>query len=389
MDSPPTATNVPRLFFLDWLRIIALTVLVFYHVGMYYVTWNFHVKSPLASHALEPWMMLSAPWRMSLLFMVSGAATAYLLKAGATVTWLRQRSRYLLLPLLCGVLLVVPPQAYFEVVQKFHYDGDYLDFLKLYFHRYHNFCQNGKCMILPTWNHLWFLPYLWVYTVLLWLAVKLQPNTLTTMARWADQALVGMGLMVLPVAALLLARVALVERFPTTYALAGDWFNHVQYFGMFLAGAAFAVQPAMWLRLAAWRWVALGAAVVGWALLVGVRPRGVTGHAVIAIFQWCALVAAFGFAQRLLNVDNRWRQHLTQAVFPMYVFHQTFIVLLSQLVLPWQWPPVLEGPALVLATLLLSYAGYQVVRRVAVLRLWFGLRPLPASLLPRHPHVGR
>jgi hypothetical protein len=34
-----------RLFFLDWLRIVVFGLLVFFHVGMYYVTWAYHVKS--------------------------------------------------------------------------------------------------------------------------------------------------------------------------------------------------------------------------------------------------------------------------------------------------------------------------------------------------------
>jgi hypothetical protein len=39
----------PRRYDLDWVRIGAFILLIFYHVGMYYVTWDFHVKSPHAS----------------------------------------------------------------------------------------------------------------------------------------------------------------------------------------------------------------------------------------------------------------------------------------------------------------------------------------------------
>ena len=167
VSSPPP----PRLFFLDWLRILAFMTLVLYHVGMYYVAWDFHVKSPFATPALQPWMKLTEPWRMSLIFMVSGAATAYLLKAGARWSAFRSRTRFLLLPLLCGMILVVPPQSFFEVVQKFDYHGNYLDFLALYFSHYQGFCASGHCLALPTWNHLWFLPYLWLYTALLFAAL--------------------------------------------------------------------------------------------------------------------------------------------------------------------------------------------------------------------------
>ena len=57
---------------LDWIRIVAFLLLIAYHVGMYYVSWDWHVKSPAASTALEPWMRLVSPWRMDLLFAVSG-----------------------------------------------------------------------------------------------------------------------------------------------------------------------------------------------------------------------------------------------------------------------------------------------------------------------------
>ena len=106
-----------RRFDLDWVRIGAFMLLILYHVGMYYVTWDWHVKSPDASHAIEPLMMLTSPWRLSLLFLVSGVATAYLLSRTAKGL-LGSRSFRLLVPLLFGMLVIVPPQSYLEVVEK-------------------------------------------------------------------------------------------------------------------------------------------------------------------------------------------------------------------------------------------------------------------------------
>jgi murein DD-endopeptidase MepM/ murein hydrolase activator NlpD len=67
----PTPSAARRID-LDWIRILAFASLILYHVGMYYVTWGWHVKSPHASHLAEPLMMLVNPWRLSLLFLVSG-----------------------------------------------------------------------------------------------------------------------------------------------------------------------------------------------------------------------------------------------------------------------------------------------------------------------------
>ena len=112
---------------IDWVRICAFGLLVFYHVGMYYVSWDWHVKSPYAGEALEPLLLLTSPWRMSLLFVVSGVASAFLLgktrRDGAR--FLGPRSWRLLLPLLFGMLVVVTPQAYYEVVEKL--PGGYSD----------------------------------------------------------------------------------------------------------------------------------------------------------------------------------------------------------------------------------------------------------------------
>ena len=33
-----------RRYDLDWLRVIAFGLLIFYHIGMFYVSWDFHVK---------------------------------------------------------------------------------------------------------------------------------------------------------------------------------------------------------------------------------------------------------------------------------------------------------------------------------------------------------
>jgi glucan biosynthesis protein C len=170
------ASTTQRLFFLDWLRILAFGLLVLYHVGMYYVGWGWHVKSATLVTALEPLMMLSSPWRMALLFFISGAATQALMRKTQGVGLLKQRSIRLLWPLLFGMFIIVPPQAYFEVVYKLAFEGSYLDFMQRYLAADPNFCrvEEGvrKCLSLPTWNHLWFLIYLWIYTVLAWALVK-------------------------------------------------------------------------------------------------------------------------------------------------------------------------------------------------------------------------
>ena len=377
-DTPPQ-----RLFFLDWVRIIAFAVLVMYHVGMYCVTWDFHIKSLHASTLLEPWMRLVSPWRMDLLFLVSGAATSFmLLRGGASGALLRIRARRLLIPLVFGMLVVVPPQSWLEVGQKLGYGGGYFDFLRLYLNGYKGFCfAPNSCLMLPTWNHLWFLIYLFVYTLVLWFFVRWQPGLIDRVADRLPQWFKGAGLLLWPILFLAVSNLALRKHFPVTHSLAGDWFAHSQFFAVFLLGVVLARTPLLWQRMAQLRWLALALALASWLLLIqgswlrlanGVS-LGAVGSAVYSVQQWCAMVAALGFASIYLNHDGPLRRYLTQAVFPVYVLHQTILVGLAYALLPMQLQPGVEGVLLALGTLATSLIGFELIRRLSWVRPLFGL----------------
>ena len=369
-----------RLLFLDWLRIAAFALLIPYHTGMYYVSWNFHVMSPQASQALEPWMMLSSPWRMSLIFFIAGAAAAIMMRGRCDGPMLRQRTRRLLLPLLVGVLLVVPPQTWYELVQKYHFSGSFLHFLKLYYSGYNGFCTAGTCLVMPTWNHLWFLPYVWSYTVLLWLWMRARPGGLQGIVqRFSPLAWYG-----LPLGVLMALHLALAGRFPPTYDWIHDGFSHAQFLFLYLLGAMFTQRAELWPSVSARRHLSFALALTGWALFLfsdGRLPRGV-GQIFLVIEQWFALMAALGYGYHHLNRDHPWRATLTEAVFPFYIFHQTWLIVLTQVLRPLNLPTGLEATVIVLLTFVLSGLSYVMVRRIGVLRMWFGMAPAPIGRTP-------
>lgn len=379
MNAAPPPTAAPRQYFLDWLRILVFALLVPYHVGMYYVSWDWHVKSPQPHPGLEIFMQLSSPWRLGLLFFIAGAASHFLLRRGGG--FVRSRSKRLLLPLLFGVLVVVPPQAYFEVVTKLNYGGSYLEFMSLYLQAYQGFCRGSDCLILPTWNHLWFLPYLWVYSLVGWALLRLWP-ALSGLCSSALDKHGSATTLLLGLALPLVAARALVAWFPTTHNLVWDWYSHAQYLGLFLLGLLLA-QSRLWELAQRHRRTALGLAALSWALVMlyfqhyqDLAPppalrwaqRGLYG-----LMQWWSLVAACGYARQWLNVDHRWRATLNQAVFCVYILHQTVIILLTRLLLPLGLPSAAEGLLLIALTFGLCGLGYGLARRVPGLRLLLGI----------------
>jgi glucans biosynthesis protein C len=388
-----------RRYDLDWVRIGAFILLIFYHVGMYYVTWDWHVKSPHASPAIEPLMMLSSPWRLSLLFLISGVATGYLLDRQGVRGFLGQRSMRLLVPLLFGMAIIVPPQSYLQVVEKLDYPGSYLDFWKLYLTGYHGFCQGADCLILPTWNHLWFVAYLWVYTAVLYIGVLILPGAAARLRSFAERRLAGVGIVLWPLAYLALIKVFLGPHFPQTHALVGDWYNHALYGAIFLLGFVLAGTRAPWAAIARARWIALGLAILGWGYVCGLLGMfgdepGVpatmlfTGRIAYTAEQWLAIVAVLGFAHRHLVHDSAARRYLTTAIFPVYILHQTVIVICAHALQPAHLNPLVEGPLLILVTASACFLGYEVIRRVSLLRPLFGLaRTVGSRATQRKPAI--
>src|SRR3954454_17811908 len=197
-QSPDTAPATERRIDLDWVRIAALGLLIFYHVRLLYVSWGFHIKSAHRITALEPVMLVLNPWRLSLLFLVSGVATRFMLGKYALVPLLRSRSARLLIPLVFGMLVIVPPQAYDQIVEAFGYPAGFVDFYQRHYLAYGSqYCPN-PCIVLPTWNHLWFVVYLWVYTMALGAVLALFPNLLGWIERKLSSLLSGVLLLAVP-----------------------------------------------------------------------------------------------------------------------------------------------------------------------------------------------
>jgi glucan biosynthesis protein C len=401
MGAAPTAVTPRRLSELDALRVIAFGLLILYHVGMFYVSWDWVVKSPRPVPALEPLMRLSSPWRLGLLFLVAGAALRLMLThSGRSVrNAMASRSKRLLLPLAFGMLVVVPPQPYLEVVEKFGYTGSYLDFMGRYLRADHSFCRGGNCLMLPTWNHLWFVAYAWVYSMLALALVAAGKVAVP----WRPRLGEGTRLLWLPWLWLAGIRIVLAPLFPSTHNLLWDWANHALFCTLFALGwtlfghaddrhgawrAAERLRwPALWLALAAWGLLMLAPSPASTPAATAAALRSIA-----ALTQWLPVVAALGFARRhLRGRDGPLLRHLGEPIFPCYILHQTITVVAGHHLARLGWPQPLEAVLLVVLTLGGSWAGYLAVRRFRLLRPLFGLASArTAALNPRAaPAAGR
>ncbi len=375
-----------RLVYLDWLRVAAFGLLILYHVGMFYVTWDWHVKSDHAGHALEPLMVLTNPWRLTLLFLVSGAATRFMAEKMAAGALAGKRTVRLLVPLVFAMLVIVPPQSYYEVVETIAYPDSYLAFWGRYLAADGTFCRNGACLIVPTWNHLWFVAYLLVYTLLLAAMLGLFRGPLERLGARISRA-PAWALLVVPILYLAAARYFLLPIFEVSHALVDDWYNHAVSLPAFLFGFLVIRDGRVTEQFVRLRWVALALFLASYAAFASyawayraddaVPPEALRTlmRLVYAVDQWSAIIAAIGFAAVHLTRDGPLLRTLTVAVFPFYIAHQTVIVVAGYHLKALRLPALAEAGLLIAITALGCWLTFELARRSDWLRPVFGLGP--------------
>ncbi|MET4898093.1 acyltransferase [Sphingomonadaceae bacterium jetA1] len=377
------ASPIPRHYGLDWLRICAFAILILYHVGMVFVPWGYHVQLARLPWVVVP-MLASNPWRLMLLFVVSGYATrALAVRHPTIISFVRGRSLRLLVPLAFGITVLVPPQIWAELASKYGYLGSYWTF---WTQDWLAFRLIGGVVPSPAWNHLWFVAYLWTYTMAVAAMLALGARWGAAAQRLFDRVLGGWGGLILPTLWLLLVDIRLFPGGQETHGLIDDKLAHAIYLPALLFGFGMAGSKRVLDQFQRW-WIPAGLVALGcyavaaglelrWPGLAGApAPMGTLFAGARAVQGWMAIVALIGLAERHWNRDHPWRRTLTEAVFPFYLIHQTIIVLVAFALRSAGWPLWCDALVLIAATVTGCWLFYAIGQRIAWARPLIGLRP--------------
>jgi hypothetical protein len=371
-----TTAPTDRRADLDWLRVTAFGLLILYHAGMAWSGWVWHITDPQTADWLRAAMRFTNRWRMPLLFLISGAAVMLALGGRSAGDFTLDRLKRLGLPLVFGMLVIVPPQIYAERLHRGQFAGSYLDWLP------HAFDGGAYPDGNISWHHLWFVAYALILTlallpVFLWLRRARLESIYRVVARWHLYWLAA-----LPLSATTLF-VAPLSRNPN--GLIGDWFGLVYYGTLLLYGALLFRSAALLDALERARWIALAIGVAAYALLdhlffTSVRPSIASDDrplfallSGVNTLAW--LLAIVGFARRHLTKRPAFLAYATEAVYPFYILHQTITVIAVYWLVRTSLPVAAKFALAAAITFAVTWLLYEcVVRRAPFLRPLFGLR---------------
>lgn len=368
-----------RRYELDWLRVFVFALLIFYHVGMFFVPWEFHIKNNIIYDWLKWPMLFVNQWRLSILFVISGMGTYYALGKRTGIQFSKERISRLLLPLAFGMLVIVPPQVYFERVVQGGFTGGYLDFWP--WEAFIGSYPEGNL----SWHHLWFLPYLLLFSLLLApLFVYLRKHPENVISNWIHRILSRPLLSYLLISPLFLIYYFLKPLFPVTHALVGDWFSLSWYLVMFFYGfILISSKETFWKTASENRRLFLVNGLAGFTMLMLLWfvfdhfPFWPFIEAFVKTFNvWSWIMALFGYASSYLNRNTRFLSYCNEAVYPFYILHQTIMIIIGFYILDLDWSFFAKASLMVIGTFLGSLILYVLlIKRISTLRPLFGLKP--------------
>ncbi|MDQ0464001.1 hypothetical protein QO010_001772 [Caulobacter ginsengisoli] len=368
-----------RRYFLDWMRVIAFALLAVFHVGMLYVTWRYNLKSPRIFPDLEWAMLALTPWRMALLFVISGVACRFLIEKLGPGRFTLDRLARLQPVILTGMFLVIPAQTYVELVDKGLVHTGYLDFWWSSYLRADQTLVAPLHKTMPTWDHLWFLVYLQAYVLGFAALFKL-------FGRRGGRALPLAVLLIAPALWLAATNLIVDTVAPRTDGFVDDWGCHLRWIGLFAAGAALAFRDDAWaflekrratLGLGALALLALQFAVHALASVPGIDPlaQKIGWNLASGLYGWTTILALAGYAAHYLNRGSAVLTYLNQAILPVYVLHQPVMLVSAFWLFPLRLPLGLEVGLLIAAASLGSLVLYHLaIRPFAATRLLFGVK---------------
>ena len=347
-----------RRYDIDWLRVIAIGLLLIYHTAIGFQPWGgmvgFITNKESWTALWAPMMMLNV-WRIPLLFFVSGMGVFFAMQKRNWKQLLLERSKRILLPLIFGMFIIVPIhlylwQASFGMPFRYMFDS----------------------------GHLWFLWNIFQYVIILFSLFYLLIQRPDSNFSITIKKLFGSPIGLLIAIAAFVLEAYLVN--PQPYELYAKT-AHGFMLGLlaFLFGFCFAFSgSAFWEMIKKWCWLFLVIASGLFILRLSNDYTAPSPYYLLVIESQMWIYALFGLVSRYLNRSGKVLSYLSAAAYPVYILHMVFLYLGSYFIFPLEMAAPLKYFIVLGITFLGCFGSYELIRRLAWVRPLFGLKAVKA-----------
>jgi glucans biosynthesis protein C len=319
---------------------------------------------------------------MPLFFLLAGSSVWFALNQRTARQFALERVLRLFVPLVFGILIIVPPQVYYERVFDGNFSGSFLAWYPNTFQGTYSIDNAASGNL--SWHHLWFLTYLFFFSLIL-LPVFLyfkNPRNRHVITRLA-LFLQNPGTIFLPAVPLILINLVLIPVFGfAKHDLVTDWATNIYYITIIVYGFLLvsdnriinSIQRSIIPALIPAIIIGLGIYMVSNVITLNDNLEQIILLICYGLDCWLWLLVILGTGSLWLNFTNKLLRYCNDAVLPVYILHQTLIVVIGYYVISWNISIAAKYFIVVLLTLAGSLALYTVVKRFSITRFLFGMK---------------
>lgn len=375
------AKNIQRRFDIDWLRVLLILTVFFYHTGRFFNGDDWHVNASRQSLVITHVINFLNPIMMPAIFILSAAAIVFTLGSRGIGRFAWDKVKRLLIPLVFGIFVLSPSMVYQERLTHGEFSGSLWQFLPHYFDGMYAFGGNFAWMGL----HLWYLEVLFIFTFLC------LPLFLFLKSRWGAALVRGLAWFFEKPGAIYLLTIPI--------GLSVTFFEDVGPLGMrdmggnmlttyltyFILGFLIFSDERFQRAIICQRYISLAAGLLlTYTYLYGkytnaffLNTDSRLWNVAEPFLAWGWILAILGFGMKYLNFRNRFLTYANEAVLPFYMLHQPVILIVGYFILKLELPIAVQYATIAVISFATIMAIYEyLVRRMNPLRVLFGMKPL-------------
>lgn len=357
-----------RRYELDWLRNFGILLLFPYHSARVFDHWDaFYSKNAELSWGLSYFIASVGFWFMPLLFWLAGSSSWYALESRTSKQYIRERLQRLLIPLVAGLVLIVPSQGYFAKLTLGENPGNYFNYMLRFFTDFSDL-SGYTGGFSPT--HLWFILYLFVLSLialpfLLLLKKEKTQSTLNKLANVFSNPFLFL-LLSIPISA--------TQLLPSP---GGQ--NPFYYLSILLLGYVACTSPRYQEMFNRYRLGALIMVLILAPTWMVLRVHNMGSDEILEIFKninlLLVMIVLLGYGYKYLNFTNKWLSYMNEAAFPVYILHQSVLVAVAYYIVQLNIGIFPKFILIMVLTFIISVAVYEwVIKRTSVTRWLFGVK---------------
>lgn len=348
-----------RKYYLDNLR--TLMILLLFPVHTFMIWNNYGTKFYVwggESRLLSALITVVNPWFMPILFVIAGMCANYSLRKRSIKGFVKERFSKLLFPFISGMILLVPFQTLYARKFFFGYNGSLFDNFKYFFTHFTDLSGYDGCF---TPGHLWFILFLFVISILSLAVMKLLPY---------EKIRCKTEKMNIAIIILLFVPVWLFYYIGNFggFSLGKDFILYL--LGYYVFSNDLVIQEIIkWKKL-----ILMSFCILQLGLSIAYYQFSYYGDLGVNVVGWLGVLSFLIIGKEHFNKKTKITDYLSKASFPVYILHQTILVISGYYVLLSMDNIVMQVLIIMAGSFLLTFLCYEIIRRTPYLRKLFGIK---------------